>query len=200
MRARIDTSTESVQHDIWASGLAREITPNGLTVWFAIKSHADYNTGVCWPGVRHLSEITGLSTATVSRTVALLESKNLLRVVKGKGRKSSTYIARERLDVRLGDKLLCRLVIDYVPSHLRQRLEDIQNALDVGAPLTDAFAACEIIPAEGFVWDAEEGVLKSNIAYSDLPAAKLGYEDDELASSLAYRVKQLQSQAAKKGS
>ena len=54
MQGRIDTSFQTLQRDLFSSGLAAKIGMNAFGVWLAIKSHADYNTGKAWPGMRRL--------------------------------------------------------------------------------------------------------------------------------------------------
>ena len=55
----IDTTYYTQQRDMFASGLAAEIGVNAFAVWHAIKSHADFQTGVSWPGIRRLMLLTG---------------------------------------------------------------------------------------------------------------------------------------------
>lgn len=196
VRPSIDVSFEMLQRDIWSSGLAAEITPNGLAVWLAIKSHASHEDGVAFPGVRRLAEITGLSVGTVSKVVGTLEDANLLRVEKGSGRRGAVYVARERMDVRVGSTLICRVVIDYVPSRVRKQLKDIEAAFETGKGDKDAFASCEVIPAPGFVWNAEVGRLQRNIPYEELPLMDEDEGDDGLG--LTGRIKALQLQQGKR--
>lgn len=197
VRATIDVSFEMFQRDIWDSGLAAEITPNGLAVWLAIKAHASHETGVAFPGVRRLAEITGLSVGTVSKVVTILERCHLLRVERGTGRRGTVYVARERMDVRVGDTLICQVVIDFVPSQIRKQLKDIETAFETGKGGKDAFARCEVIPARGFSWNAETGRLQRDIPYSELPVMAEDGLDDELARTLTGRVKALQVQSQK---
>ena len=108
MQGQVDTSFETLQRDIFASGMAATIGMNAFGVWIAIKSHADYNTGECWPGIRRLSDLTGLASGTVQKAVHTLIDAKLLRIASaGVGKRSNRYVARERLDVRLGERVLC---------------------------------------------------------------------------------------------
>lgn len=45
----IDTTYHTQQRDMFVSGLAAEIGVNAFAVWHAIKSHADFQTGIAWP-------------------------------------------------------------------------------------------------------------------------------------------------------
>jgi hypothetical protein len=169
MSADIDTTFQTMQRDMFTSGIAAQIGMNALGIWQAIKSHADKDTGECWPSQRRLGEMTGLSLGSVNKCIEVLETSKLLRVVtKGNRGRAATYIARERLDVRLGDRLLCTVVIDYVPKKLAKRLEGVEKAIK-GQTDPDAFAECEIIPGDGFVWDQAGGVLKASIPAAEVP-------------------------------
>jgi hypothetical protein len=201
MKGEIDTSFETLQRDLFASGMAATIGMNAFGVWIAIKSHADYNTGECWPGMRRLGDLTGLSTGTVQKAVKTLVDAKLLRIVsEGAGARSTRYIARERLDVRLGERVLCTIVIDYVPMRLRKQLDDISTALKTGKNDPEAFAACEIIPGTGFLWDESEGVLKAQLPFKDIPQSTIDAETASIQSSLEKKILALQDKSKTKKS
>lgn len=170
----IDTSFNTMQQDLFESGIAAAIGGNAFMLWNAIKTHADNETGVCWPGIRRLAEMTGNSVGAIHKYVEVLESKKLLRVTRGDKGKGNAYVARERMDVRLGGRVLCTIVIDYVPDKLAGKIQEIQRAVN-GKTDPKAFADCEIIPGEGFAWDPETGVLRASIPTSDVP--KKGFLD-----------------------
>lgn len=194
MQGRIDTSFQTLQRDLFASGMAARIGMSSFGVWLAIKSHADYNTGECWPGMRRLAELTGLSLGQVSKCVHTLVEAKLLRVLAvGRGKRGNRYIARERLDVRLGERVLCTVVLDYVPATLRATLKEVEGALSGGGS-SDVFAACEIVPGEGFEWDASAGVLRASIHAGDIPPPDL--TEEELKRPLVQRVLAIQRKAA----
>lgn len=186
MQGRIDTSFQTLQRDLFASGMAAKIGMNAFGVWLAIKSHADYNTGKAWPGMRRLSDLTGLSLGLIHRSVQTLVEANLLRVVKpgGGGRKSQTYIACERMDVRIGDRVICTVVLDYVPATLRENLQAIADGL-TGAR-SDLSALCRIIPGEGFAYDSVGGLFEARIAPHELPPPDL--TEEQLKAPLVQKV------------
>lgn len=174
MQGQIDTSFATAQRDLFTSGMAANIGMNSFGVWLAIKSHADFNDGEAWPGVRKLADMTGLGTGTVSRSIQTLIDAKLLRVMAaGKGHKSTRYMARERLDVRLGDRVLCTIVVDYVPTVLRDKLDRIKKSLSSGKHDPVAFAEVDIIPGPGFAWDEKAGMLKASIPSADIPSLPL---------------------------
>lgn len=171
MKGKIDASFTTEQRDMFASGIVAEIGVNAYAVWSAIKYHADFSTGEAWPGMRRLGELVGLSKSAVDRAVDALEAAKLLRVIKGGGRRrGQTYIARERMAVRIGETVLCTIVIDYVPARLRGKLDRIEAAL-TGKSDPEAFADVEIIPGDGFHWDSHENVLRGRIEARTLPPA-----------------------------
>lgn len=176
MEGQIDSSFTTEQRDLFASGLVAEIGVNAYAVWSAIKFYADYNTGHAWPGMRKLGEKLGLSAATVKRAIDGLEQARMVRIVASSTRrKGQTYIARERLCVRLGNRVLCTVVFDYVPGALRGKIRRLENALQTGEDDPEAFAEVEVIPGQGFEWDSASKSLRGRIMARELPPVA---EDD----------------------
>ncbi|MNS83680.1 hypothetical protein D3C72_1174760 [compost metagenome] len=170
MLGKIDASFTTEQRDLFASGIVAEIGVNAYAVWSAIKFYADYNTGHAWPGMRTVGEKLGLSAATVKRAIDVLEAASMVRVVKeSTRRRGQTYIARERMAVRIGSALICTIVVDYVPSKFRGQVNRIAMALEGAETDPDAFSEVEVIPGPGFAWDAVSGRLRGQIAASQLP-------------------------------
>lgn len=168
--AAIDTTYLTQQRDMFTSGLVAQMGANALTVWLAIKSHADFATGEAWCGIRRLAEMTGLSTMTVQRSLKILQEAHLLRVVRKKAQ-THVYVARERMDVRIGDRVLVTVAIDYVPSSMRKRLEKLKAALTGQDKLDgqDVFAYVDIIPGAGLSWDQARGVLTGKMRADEIP-------------------------------
>lgn len=198
MDGKIDSTFGTFQRDMFESGLAAEIGANGFIIWVAIKTHADFNTGIAYPSIRRLASITGLADKTVQKVLRELEANNLLRTVqKGNQRASNRYIARERLDVRLGSRLLCRIVIDYVPQTIRQQLNKISETLKTGERNPEAFSQVDIIPGEGFTWNEATGTLQAHIPLRDIPAKEMQEIDAEAfaASALGLKMAGIQKKA-----
>ena len=167
MQGRINTSFATYQADLFESGLVAQIGVSSFAVWSAIKAHADYQTGMSWPSIRRLMDLTGLASATVQKCLKTLEASNLLRSeVKGKSR---YYLARERLDISLGSRVICTVVVDYVPAQLRTKLAKVKAALESGKDDPEAFASVEIILGTGFHWDDKAKVLRGAVKASELP-------------------------------
>ena len=172
IEGHIDSSFTTEQRDLFASGIVAEIGVNAYAVWSAIKFYADYNTGHAWPGMRKLGEKLGLSAMTVKRAIDQLEQAKMVRIVaESTKRKGQTYIARERMSIRLGKRVLCTIVIDYVPGTLRGKINRLENALATGEDDPEAFAEVEIIPGEGFHWDDSTRTLRGQVAAREIPRA-----------------------------
>lgn len=164
----IDTTYQTQQRDMFASGLAAQIGVSALAVWLAIKSHADFTTGESYPGVRRLMEVTGQASATVQNALATLREWHLLRISRKVGQKHY-YIARERIDVRVGLRVVCTIVVDYLPNTMRQRLERLKaaNAGDMDAQ--DVWAEVDVIAGPGFTWDSEARALRGKLRADEIP-------------------------------
>ena len=172
IEGHIDSSFTTEQRDLFASGIVAEIGVNAYAVWSAIKFFADYNTGHAWPGMRKLGEKLGLSPMTVKRAIDTLEKASMVRIVASSTkRKGQTYIAREKMSVRLGQRVLCTIVLDYVPGTLRGKINRLEQALATGEDDPDAFAEVEIIPGPGFEWDASTRTLRGRVAAREIPRA-----------------------------
>lgn len=198
MQGKVDSTFGTFQRDMFESGLAAEIGANCFIVWAAIKTHADFNTGHAWPSIRRLAELTGMSVNTVQKALNGLVEANLLKVLKeGNQRTSTRYMARERLDVKIGNRLLCRIVIDYVPAMIRSQLHKISETLKSGERNPDAFTQVEIIPGDGFAWNPQTGTLQGAISVKELPQVDARGFDAEAfaASALGLKVAGIQRRA-----
>lgn len=165
---KLDTTYVTQQRDAFASGLVAQIGMNAYGVWMAIKSHADYSTGESWCGMRHLAEMTGLSAMTVQRSVKVLQEAHLLRIARREGQRV-IYVARERMDLRIGSRTLVTVVIDYVPNAMRKRLDKLKAG---GSDLEneDVYAYMELIPGDGVTWDSAKGLLSGRLRADEVPA------------------------------
>lgn len=171
MEGEIDSTFQTQQRDMFTSGIVAEIGVNAYAVWSVIKCYADFATGEAFPGMREIGKKIGVSQQTVMRAVDVLAKAHMLRIVADAKfkRRGQTYIARERLAVRLAGRIICFVVVDYVPVELRGQLNRINQALKTGEDDKDVWAEVEIIPGEGFVWDDKSKTLKSSIKASTIP-------------------------------
>lgn len=194
--ASINTTHTRHQRDVFDSGTAARVGADAFVVWLAVKHHANYSTGLCHPGMRRLSKLTGVSLGRVCEAIKILADEKLLRVVKeGKGSSTNRYIARERIDVKIGKTVLCTIVIDYVPTQISSQLTMIDEAMKLGE-MTSALAECEIIPGRGFVWDSERGLLSASINVNNA-AAKIDEIVEKADCELVKKVKAIRREKRK---
>lgn len=200
MEGKIDATFGTFQRDMFESGLVAEVGPNAFAVWTAIKSHADFQTGKAWPSIRRLCDLVGLTDKTVMRCIETLEVAHLLRIdTRGTRRTATRYVARERLDIRLGNRLLCQIVLDYIPAQLANQLHRIKETLKTGERNPDAFSQVEIIPGPGFKWDQEAGVLRAEIPVRELPRIREEIAPEDFAGTLlGLRMTGVQEKAKRK--
>jgi hypothetical protein len=168
LRGDIDTTYMTQQRDMFESGLVAEIGPNAYIVWSAIKTHADFETGLAWPGIRRLVEMCGISNMTVQGAIKTLQQAHMLRVTK-RGRRSNQYLARERMDVRVGDRVICTVVVDYVPITMRARLARLKGASSGDLANQDVWAEVELIPGPGLSLDEASGTYKTQLRADEIP-------------------------------
>ena len=172
LTGHIDSTFTTQQRDLFASGFVAEIGVNAYGVWSAIKFYADFQTGQAFPGMREIGRKVGLSKDTVNRAVDVLKKAHLLRVVDNSKfkRKGQTYIARERLTIRVGLQVVCIVVIDYIPANIRKRISRINKSLKLGEDDPSVWAEVEIIPGAGFIWDDKSKTLKLKVLASEMPS------------------------------
>ena len=164
----IDTTYLTQQRDMFGSGLVAQIGSAALTVWLAIKSHADFQTGEAWPGVRRLMELTGMASITVQDAIRKLLDAHMLRESRRMGR-SIVYVARERMDVRIGARVICIVVVDYVPNAMRERLAKLRSAALGNLSDADVWAEVEVLPGPGMQYDSEKKAFVSKLAADEVP-------------------------------
>jgi hypothetical protein len=184
----VNKSFISSQSDIYESGLAGQIGAIAYFVLGAIKTFADYNSGLSWPGMRKLCQITGLSLGSIHKAIHVLIQYKLLRLCgKGhKGIKGQTYIARERLQIKICELVICNIYVDYVPVKIRDQIKNIELVLDGEQSdiKSKLLAEIEIEPGSGFFWDEQNKVLrgKAEISLMEEKNKKLA-EKEENASA-----------------
>jgi DNA-binding transcriptional MocR family regulator len=195
----VDTTYMTQQRDMFSSGLAAQIGVYAYTTWCAIKYHSDFQTGQSWPGIRHLATLVGASKASIEKAILDLEAAHLLRVDR-RGRKN-VYIARERMDVRIGDRVICSIAIDYVPAQMREKLAALRGAAAGEIESADVWAEVEIIPGPGMEHDPNSGTYKGRMRADEVPSQadlktaqsvddarkKLRLQRDEIAAAAGLR-------------
>lgn len=167
VQGTIDTTYQTQQRDMFTSGLAAQIGSSAYIVWNAIKYHADFNTGQCWPGIRRLADLTGTAKQTVQDALTTLKDAHLLRITK-KGQRN-IYVARERVDVKVGDRVICTVVIDFVPAAMRERLNALKAAGGGDLSKQDVWAQVDLIPGPGMQLDIAAGVYRAELRADEIP-------------------------------
>lgn len=161
-----NTTYLTTQRDLFDSGMVAKIGAPAFTIWNAIKAHADFNTGQAYPGLRKLAQISGMGKSSAQRAVESLAKNNLVRIILPAGsRRGQTYIARERLEVKIGKVVVCTVVMDYVPAKLNKTISSIKNSLSNGR--IDA-SLVEIIPGESFQFDAVSGKFSRFVPHDEI--------------------------------
>ena len=163
----IDTTFVTMQRDMFTSGLAAEIGVTAFAVWHGIKFHSDFNNGESYPGIRRIAEITGTAPSTVQIAIKVLIEKNLLRVRK-KGQKN-VYVPRERMDVRVGGRVIATVVVDYVPVEMRERLAKLKDATSSEIDSADVWAQVDLLPGPGMVLDKKTGTFTGSMRADEIP-------------------------------
>jgi DNA-binding transcriptional regulator YhcF (GntR family) len=163
----IDTTYYTQQRDIFTSGLAADIGVSAFAVWHAIKWHADFNTGESYPGIRRLAEITGTAPMTVQTAIKVLVEKHLLRIRKV-GQKN-VYVARERIDVRVGNRVISTIVVDFIPDQMRERLARLKAAGGGDLAAADVWAQVDLLPGPGMVLDKATGTFSGSMRADEVP-------------------------------
>lgn len=69
----------------------REGSAQARQVLAYLATFADNDTGVCWPSMATLADVSGLAERTVRRAVAELEESGVMKVDRGKGRAGNRY-------------------------------------------------------------------------------------------------------------
>lgn len=192
IQGEIDTSYLTAQRDMFASGLVAEIGPSAFAVWHGIKMHANFQTGESYPGIRRLAEITGMTPPTVQVALKTLVANHLLRI-RRKGQKN-IYIARERLDIRVGARVIALVCVDYVPATMRERLALLKKASSGQIDAEDVWAEVELLPGPGLTLDASTGTFKGKLRADEVPAE---ITDKPSAKEVRASLKQLADQMRK---
>lgn len=184
IRGDIDTTYHTQQRDMFVSGLAAEIGANAFAVWHAIKSHADFQTGNAWPSIRRLMNLTSLSSDTVQAAIKRLEAAHLLRITK-RGQRNN-YVARERIDVRVGKRVVATVVVDFVPASMRERLHQLKGAAAGDIAAANVWAQVEILPGPGLHFDEKTGTFKTLVRADEVTEVTGG----QVVSAVRARIRQ----------
>lgn len=181
IQGSIDTTFITAQRDMFTSGLAAEIGIAAFAVWHGIKWHSDFNTGESYPGIRRIAEITGTAPSTVQIAIKVLVEKHLLRIRKV-GQKN-VYVARERIDVRVGNRVISTIVVDFVPDKMRERLAQLKSATNSDLANEDVWAQVDLLPGPGMVLDKKKGTFSGSMRADEVPEQLPPHATQSVASA-----------------
>ena len=127
--------------------------------------------------------MTGCADKTVQAAIKTLVAAHLLRVSK-KGQRN-IYVARERMDVRVGDRVICTVVIDFVPNEMREKLAKLKAAGKGIDAAQDVWAQVDLIPAAGMKLDPARGTFTSVMRVDEVPTQLPAHEAREALKTIA---------------
>lgn len=120
-----------VYKSMFDQGDVAKIGPRAFTIYSAIKSHANYSSGMACPGIELISEKTGISPAQIKRELKVLVAGGF--ITKEKHGRSNRYTLREKIQVT--DKYGRSEAIAtwaYVPSTAQRAIADLKSWLVTG--------------------------------------------------------------------
>lgn len=85
-------------------------------------------------------------------------------------RKTNHYISRERMDIRVGSKVVCTVIVDYIPAQMRDRLARLKGAASGDISKEDVWAQVELIPGPEMKLDASTKTFKTAVRVDEMPA------------------------------
>ncbi len=117
--------------DIVRTGLLAEMDGSTLKVYVSVKAHSNHQSGESRPTQQTISRETGLSLATVKRSISQLEKFGLLQKNKT-ARKNNSYFLNEKIQVLKNKEPHFQIDFRYVPSQIAQITKKIKDSLSVG--------------------------------------------------------------------
>lgn len=64
--------------------LDTNLSANAIRIWLVLRSHANYQSGECWPGHKRLADLCGVSVSTVIRELRKLAAVGAVTISKRK--------------------------------------------------------------------------------------------------------------------
>lgn len=122
-------------------GEVARIGPHAFTVYAVIKAHANYHSGIAYPGIELIAEKSGVSPAQVKRALGVLQAAGL--ITKTRNGRSNHYTLREKIQVTEADLLHTVATWDYVPSRTQHAVSELKKAM-----LSGDFAGTQILNIE----------------------------------------------------
>ena len=99
------------------------------------------------------------------------------------------------MDVRIGDRVICTVVVDFVPATMRDKLAKLKGAAAGEIASADVWAEVELIPGPGLKLDASSGTFKATMRADEIPEQLSQAEAASMLSSAADARKKLKELA-----
>lgn len=128
---KADATWFHVFRSMYESGQVKEMGPSAFTLYGAIKSHIHFSKGNAFPSFTRLQELTGMSTATISKNLKILERQELLTAQRKKG-SSTIYRLRESIPISTEDGQVANASWDYAPAAISKATHELKNFLTTG--------------------------------------------------------------------
>ena len=99
------------------------------------------------------------------------------------------------MDVRIGDRVICTVVVDFVPATMRDKLAKLKGAASGEIEAADVWAEVELIPGPGLKLDANSGTFKATMRADEIPLQVSQAEAASMLSNAAEARKKLKALA-----
>lgn len=130
-RHSADTTWFRVFHSMFRSSEAAKMKPFAVVVYFALKSHAKFETGKTFPRIELIAAETGMSVSTVLRALKTLEDFSY--ITRRREGRHNDYQLREKVAIRdSSDRIVAVATWDYVPVEVSAATADLKNIVMSG--------------------------------------------------------------------
>ena len=99
------------------------------------------------------------------------------------------------MDVRIGDRVICTVVVDFVPATMRDKLAKLKGAASGQIESADVWAEVELIPGPGLKLDATSGTFRATMRADEIPEQLSQAEAASMLSSATEARKKLKELA-----
>ena len=117
--------------DIVRTGLLSKMDGSTLKVYVSVKAHSNHQSGEARPTQQTIARESGLSVATVKRSISQLEKFGLLQKNKTQ-RKNNSYFLNEKIQVMSGEDVHSEIDFRYIPSRITQITKKIKDSIAIG--------------------------------------------------------------------
>jgi len=127
-RHTAETTWFHVFHSMFWSGDAAKMGPYAVTVYLAIKAHANFQTGASFPEIDTIAAKSSISRRQVMRVLIVLENFGYL--TRRRDGRHNVYQLREKIQIRDKEGRPAAVATwDYVPTGVQAATADLKNVL-----------------------------------------------------------------------